>query len=102
MAKFVRDNEDQLVDLPKEFDSKAKMKKLKDVAFPLVLPILKEYEFAEGHFDNKEVFTSIVDLHDLYFEWIFLHSRKHIINLSFSAAAEECPLPDNACIVSRR
>ena len=89
MAKYVKDNADEVVDLPKEFDSESKMKKLKDIAFPLVLPIVKGYEFTEGHFDNKDVLTSIVDLHDLYLEWIFLHSRKYMINLSFSTATEE-------------
>ena len=95
VAKFVKNNQDNLPDLPKEFDTEAKIKKLKVASFPLVLPIIKGYDFEEGHLDNNEVFTSVVDVHDLYSEWIFLHSRKYIVTSLFATENETCPVPAN-------
>ena len=100
VAKFIKDNQSDLPTLPKEFDSDAKVKKLKAASFPLVLPIFKGYDFEEGHYDNVEVFKSVVDVHDLYAEWIFLHSRKYIITSLFATENEKCPVPGDGCDVN--
>ena len=82
-----------MIDFPKEFNSDTKIKQLK------VLPIIKGYKFVEGHYDNKEIFSSLVDLHDLHSEWIFLHRRRYTVTSLFSTEKEECLVPDKACNV---
>ena len=71
ITTFVKDNTDDLPMLPKDFDSEAKIKKLKVVSFPSILPIIKGYDYDKGSFENKEVYKSIVDAHGLYSECFF-------------------------------
>ena len=52
----MKDNEKYLPALPKEFDSDAKVKKLKVASFPLVLPIIKGFDFEEGHSEDSNVY----------------------------------------------
>ena len=68
VGKFIKDNAKEVVGLPSVFDTDAKIKKLKVVAFPIVLPIIKGYYFEEGSIDEDKVFESITDIHDLYAE----------------------------------
>ena len=96
VATFVKENKDDLPTLPKEFNSEAKIKKLKIVSFPNILPIIKGYEFKEGPLESKDVYESIVDAHDLYSEWAFLQSKNYIITSAFSTQTEQCPVPDKA------
>ena len=81
---------------PKEFNSEAKIKKLKVVSFPIILPIIKGCDFEEGSIENKEVYESFVKAHDLYAEWFFLQSKNYIITSAFSTQTEQCPVPEKA------
>ena len=62
----MKDNEKYLRALPKEFDTDTKVKKLKLASFPLVLPIIKGFDFEKGHSEDSNVYDSLVELHDLY------------------------------------
>ena len=96
IATFVKDNKNSLPSLPKEFNSDSKMKKLKVVSFPNILPIMKGYDFDGGCLVDKEVCCSIVKVHDLYSEWIFLQSKNYIVTSAFSTVSKQCPVPEKA------
>ena len=70
-ATFVKDNKNDLPMLPKEFHSEAKIKKLKVVSFPSILPIIKGCDLEEGSIENKDVYESFVKAYDLYVECFF-------------------------------
>ena len=99
VGKFLKENEDELPDLPKEFDTDAKVKKLKVASFPLILPLIKGFDFEEGKSEDPTVHDSMVNAHDLYSEWIFLHTKKYVLPSSFATDKAECPVPDRACDV---
>ena len=92
----MKDNKDDLPMLPKEFNSEAKIKKLKVVSFPNILPIIKGYDFEEGLLENKDIYESMVDAHDLYSEWVFLQSKNCIITSAFSTQTKQCPVPEKS------
>ena len=54
VGKFLKDNKKHIPNLPNEFDTDAKVKKLRIAAFPLVLPIVQSYEFEEGEIEDKQ------------------------------------------------
>ena len=70
VGKFIKDNAKEVLGLPAEFDTDAKIRKLKVVSFPLILLIVKGYYFEEGAIDNEKIYNAITDIHDLYAEWI--------------------------------
>ena len=95
VGKFIKDNAKEVVGLPTEFNTDAKIKKLKVVAFPIILPIIKGYYFEEGPIEDNKIFDSVTEIHDLYAEWIFLFKHKYIVNSSFTTSKVTCPTPEN-------
>ena len=75
VGKCIKDNEKEIQHLPKEYNTDAKIKKLKVVLFSVVLPIVKGYYFEEGFINNKEIYESVNDIHDPYAEWFFLFGK---------------------------
>ena len=71
VGKYIKENEKEIQGLPKDFDTDAKIKKLKVVAFPTILPIIKGCYFEEGDINNEKIYDSVTEIHDLYAEWIF-------------------------------
>ena len=94
VGKFIKDNAKEVLGLPEEFDTDAKIRKLKVVSFPLILPIVKGYYFEEGPIDDEKIYDAISDIHDLYAEWIFLFKNKYIVNSSFTTNEITCPTPE--------
>ena len=98
IGKFLKENEDKLPSLPKEYDTDAKIKKLKLASFSLILPLIKGFEFEEGKSEDSDVYDSMVNAHDLYSEWIFFHTKKYVVPPSdFATDKVECPIPNGAC-----
>ena len=99
IGKFIKDNEKYIPSFPYEFNSDSKIKKLKIISFPLILPIIKGYEFEDGEIDDKYVQDSMVQVHDLYAEWVFymrkttlliqtLQQKKlHVLHQKFTASS---------------
>ena len=83
VGKFIKDNAKEILGLPEEFNTDAKIKKLKVVAFPIILPIVKGYYFNEGSIDDKKIYDAVTEVHDLYAEWIYLFKNKYIISTNF-------------------
>ena len=95
--KFLKDNEKGLPALPKEFDTDTKVKKLKVASFPLVLLIIKGFDIEEGHSEDSNVYESLVELHYIYSEWIYFHTKKYVIPPDFGTDKDNCPVPPKAC-----
>ena len=95
IAKFLKDNADLLSELPSEFDSESKVKKLKAVAFPLILPLVRGHYVPEGNIDDNDFYKALGDVHDSFADWGFIHSNQYVITSDFMA--KKCPVPDNAC-----
>ena len=96
IAKYVKDNLNDLPKLPKGLSSAAKIKNLQSVAFPYILPIVKGLYLSEGDLNDPNVFKNISDAHDIYADWAFLHAHKHIITSEFSVNESSCPFPQEA------
>ena len=96
-GRYLKDNQAQLPNLPSEFDTDAKIRKLKIVSFPLILPLIKGYDLIQGDVNDSQVGEACHDSHDLYEEWLFLHSRKYVVTSVFSTDELQCPIPANAC-----
>ena len=94
VGKFLEENEKNILNLPEEFDTDSKVKKLKIASFRLVLPIIKGYEFDDGDIDNKHVQDSLIQVHDLYAEWIYLLGKNYIIDSNFTTGKVPCPTPE--------
>ena len=97
VGKYLKDNKEVLPNLLVEFDTDAKVKKLKIASFPLILPLIKGYDLVQGSIDEDEVSKSLHDNHDLYEDWLFLHSRKYVVTSLFSTDDLKCLIPDKAC-----
>ena len=93
VGKYIKENEKEIQGLPKDFDTDAKIKKLKVVAFPTILPIIKGCYFEEGDINNEKIYDSVTEIHDLYAEWIFLFKHKYIVNSSYNTEHATCPIP---------
>ena len=99
IGKFVKENEDDLPNLPKEFDTDSKVEKLKVASFPLILPLIKGFDFEEGDSEDSAVYDSVASVHDLYSEWIFFHTKKYVVPSKLVANKEDSLVPDKACDV---
>ena len=96
VGKFIKDNAKEILGLPEEFNTDAKIKKLKVVAFPIILPIVKGHYFNEGSIEDKKIYDGVTEIHDLYAEWIFLFKNKCIVSSSFTTNKVTCPTPQNS------
>ena len=76
VRKCIKDNEKEIQHLPKEYNTDVKIKKLEVVLFPLILPIVKGYYFEDRFINDKEIYESVNDIHNLYAEWFFLFEKK--------------------------
>ena len=76
VAKFVKENEKNIPSLPNEFDTDSKLKKLKVVAFPIILPLVKGYDVPEGDIDDDDIYKLLANVDDTFADWGFLHSKK--------------------------
>ena len=100
VGRFIKDNTQDVLGLPEEFDTDAKIRKLKVVSFPLILPIVKGYYFEEGPIEDDKIYDTVSDIHDLYAEWIFLYKNKYIVNSSFTTSEISLPTPETVNTVT--
>ena len=66
VRKHLKDNSAGLPTLPDEFSSDSKVKKLRIISFPLILPIIKGLVILERKIGDKDVYEKIGQFHDLY------------------------------------
>ena len=64
-GRYLKDNQAQLPNLPAEFDTDAKIRKLKIVSFPLILPLIRGYDLVQGDVNDPNVGDACHDNHDL-------------------------------------
>ena len=83
VGKHLKDNAQDLPDLPKEFSTEARVKKLSIIAFPLILPLVKGYKIPEGDIDDDETYDELCKVHEVYADWAFLQSKKYILNQDY-------------------
>ena len=96
VGKFLKENAKEILGLPEEFDSDAKIRRLKVVAFPIILPIVKGHYFDEGSIQDAKIYDAVTNIHDLYAEWIFLFKYKYIVSSRFTTNKVTCPTPQNS------
>ena len=96
IGKYIKDNEKDLPEIPNQFKSEAKMKKLKAAACPYILPIVRGLLLPEGDINENDIYKEISDAHDIYADWIFLHSDRNIITSHFNVNGLTCPIPEKA------
>ena len=94
VGKYIKENARALPELPREFDTDGKIKKLKIVAFPMVLPIVKGFTFFKGDIDDDEVYDKFGSVHALYADWAFLFIKKYIVSSDFNTPNAHCPMPE--------
>ena len=73
------------------------MKNVQIIAFPVILPMIKGFDFEEDHLDNEDICSEFVKVHELYADWLYLQSNKYIVNCEFRDL--KCLLPENVCDV---
>ena len=83
VATFLKDNESNIPALSSEFNTKGKIKKLKAVASPLILPFVRGYDIPEGNIDDEEIYKNLGNIHDAYADWGFLQIKQYIITLEY-------------------
>ena len=95
IGSWLKDNQSKLtISLPDEFTEK-KMKNVQVIAFPVILPMVKGFDFEEGNLDDEDTCNAFLNLHELYADWIFLQANKYIVCAEFRDLS--CPLPENVC-----
>ena len=55
IAKFLKENRKELVDIPVTFPTESKSKNTKALSLPLILPLLKVFMIPEAPLDSDEV-----------------------------------------------
>ena len=97
VGKHLKDNAENLPDLPNEFLTEAKIKKLRIIAFPLIIPLVKGYEIPEGEIDDNDTYDALCKVHEVYADWAFLYSKKYVLNEEFFQGESKCPIPEKIC-----
>ena len=77
-----------------EFNTESKIIKLKAIAFPRILPLVRGYHVPEGDIDNDELYKTLGYVHDSFAYWGFLHRNQYVITSEF--IEKNCPVPNNA------
>ena len=72
VGKFLRDNKKNLPSLPQEYNSDAKIKSLRVITFPMILPIVKGFNVTEGPIEEDDVYVACEEINDFYADWVFL------------------------------
>ena len=73
----------------------ARIKGLRLIVFPLILPIVKGRTISEGPIDDQEVVDDISSVHEIYKNWITFKSRTFVIKEDFLSGTGSCPIPKN-------
>ena len=94
VGKFIKEHDKHIKDLPDEYNTDSKIKKLKIASFPLVLPIIQGYEFEEGEIEDENIRESLLQVHDLYAEWVFLFQKSYIVDSCFTSDKITWPTPE--------
>ena len=83
VGRFLKDNAADLPDLPQEFNTDAKIKRLKVASFPLILPLIKGFDLLQGSTDESSVRECCADNHDLFFRMVFFTEQEICSHLTF-------------------
>ena len=97
VGKFLKENEKTLPPLPEEYSSDTKIKKLRIISFPFILPIVKGFTFPEGPIEDNDIYDKFSETHELYADWIYIHNRKHVANKDFFDGEIKVPIPGESC-----
>ena len=97
VGKHLKENSEYLPGLPGVFSSDSKIKKLRIIAFPLILPIVKGFDIPEGDIGDIDIYEKFSKVHDLYADWIFLDNKKFMLDEEFFEGDKECPMPEKTC-----
>ena len=62
----MRDNKKNLPSLPQEYNSDAKVKNVRVISFPMILPIVKGFNVKEGPIEEDEVYVACEEINDFY------------------------------------
>ena len=66
IASWLKDNHSKLtISLPDEF-ADTKMKNVQIITFPVILPMVKGFDFEEGNLYDKDTCNAFLNLHELY------------------------------------
>ena len=97
IGKHLKDNAADLPDLPNEFSTAVKINKLRIIAFPLIIPLIKGLNILEGDIGEDEVYDKLGKAHDIYADWAYLHSKKYVMGKDFFVGDKKCPIPERTC-----
>lgn len=97
IGKLLKDNSEDLPGLPDEFSTDSKVKKLRIIAFPLILPIVKGFDISEGDIGDNDVYGKFDKVHDLYADWVYLYIKKYVLGEEFFVGDKKCPMPEKTC-----
>ena len=97
VGRHLKDNVDNLLSLPNEFSTAAKVQKLRIIAFPLIIPLVKGYKIPEGDIDENDIYNSFCKVHEIYVDWAFLQTKKYVLNEDFFQGEGKCPIPEKVC-----
>ena len=97
VGRHLKDNIDNLPSLPNEFSTAAKVQKLRIIAFPLIIPLVKGYKIPEGDIDENDIYNSFCKVHEIYVDWAFLQTKKYVLNEDFFQGEGKCPIPEKVC-----
>lgn len=73
IGKFLKENEKNLPPLP-----------LGIISFPLILPIVKGFDYREGLIADNGIYDKFSETLELYADWIYIHNRKNVVSNDFS------------------
>ena len=66
VGKYLKDNTENFPNLPSEFSTEARIKKLSIIVFPLIIPLVKGYKIPEGDIDDEEKYDAFYKVHEGY------------------------------------
>ena len=75
IGKHLKDDAENLTNILSEFSTEAKIKKLRIIASPLIIPLVGGYVLPEGDIDDVETYDTFYKVHEVYADWVFLFSE---------------------------
>ena len=83
VVRFLKENGKKIPPLSDKISSEKKVKKIRVISFPLILPIVKGFDITKGEIEDEDFYDSSSNIHEIYANWIHLQSKKYVISAMF-------------------
>lgn len=59
--------------------------------------MIKGFDIPEDQIEVENIYNYFGEIHKIYVDWIYLHSRKYNASAKYFSGENKCPIPAIAC-----